>query len=96
VRADEADIHRTLIKMYHNHQPVFIPFDIKDVPVVSHRIHAVKGLFYIRKTFPVGPARDLIPAIQRLRHIGMVQGEIRQYGFRYDDPLRKDSDNFIF
>jgi hypothetical protein len=47
----KADVHRTFIKMYHRCEPVLIAFDIKYIPVISHSIHAIKGLFMSVKFF---------------------------------------------
>ncbi len=80
----KAYIHRSYVKKYHRHKPVFIPFDVKNISVVAYVINRIECFLNILKGSPVGCFCFFPPFVQRLNGVSVFFAEFRQYCLGYN------------
>jgi hypothetical protein len=78
------DIYRPDTEMYHCHQSVIVPSDIKNIPIVSDKVNRIKSRFYIPKITPVSRICLIEPIIQRLGCPGMPFTKLMNCSLRND------------
>jgi hypothetical protein len=61
VSADKTDKDRSYVKKYHCHEPIPVPFEIKNKTVVSNIISSTKTLLYFSQIAPISLLGFLVP-----------------------------------
>jgi len=63
MHTDKSDEHYAKIILYRGNEPVFIPFDVKNNPVMGQKTGIPINRFDIRRTFPVRMFDVMVPCL---------------------------------